>query len=139
VHANQRAAVSTEKGPLAAGHVISVGREVVNGEIAIEISLDDVPKNFTFGGTVPERVDATIDIEKIDDVLYVGRPVHGAQNSTIPLFKIVKDGAEAVRIQVKLGRASVNTIEVLDGLKAGDKVILSDMSTYDNAERIHLK
>jgi beta-lactamase regulating signal transducer with metallopeptidase domain len=139
VHANQTAAVSTEKGPLAAGHVINVSHEVVNGEVAVDISLDETPRNFLVGGTTPERIDATIDIEKIDNVLHVGRPVHGTQNSTIALFKIVKDGTEAVRVNVKLGRASVNTIEVLDGLKEGDKIILSDMSTYDNADRIHLK
>jgi beta-lactamase regulating signal transducer with metallopeptidase domain len=139
VHANQTAAVSTEKGPLAAGHVISVSHAVVNGEVAVDISLDETPRNFLVGGAMPERIDATIDIEKIDDVLHVGRPIHGAQNSTIPLFKIVKDGAEAVRVEVKLGRASVNTIEILDGLKEGDKIILSDMSTYNNADRIHLK
>jgi beta-lactamase regulating signal transducer with metallopeptidase domain len=139
VHANQTAAVSTEKGPLAAGHVINVSHEVVNGEVAVDISLDETPRNFLVGGTTPERIDATIDIEKIDNVLHVGRPVHGTQNSTIALFKIVKDGTEAVRVDVKLGRASVNTIEILDGLKEGDKIILSDMSTYDNADRIHLK
>jgi hypothetical protein len=139
VHANQPAAVSTEKGPLAAGHVISVSREVIDGQVAVDIALDETPRNFTIGGAMPGRIDATIDIEKIDNVLYTGRPAQGAQNSTIPLFKIVKDGAEAVRVNVKLGRASVNTIEILDGLKQGDKIILSDMSTYDNADRIRLK
>jgi beta-lactamase regulating signal transducer with metallopeptidase domain len=134
VHANQNAAISAQNGPpLASGHVLSVSREVVNGTVTVEISLNAVPTEF------PTQIDATIDVEKIDDVLYVGRPVHGAQNSTIPLFKIAKDGAEAVRVDVKLGRVSVNTIEILDGLKEGDKIILSDMSPYDNADRIHLK
>ena len=139
VHANQSASISTQKGPLATGHVISISREVVNGTVAVDISLDTVPRSFILGGTAPEQVDATIDIEKIDDVLHLGRPAQGAQDSTIALFKIVKDGTEAVRVDVKLGRASVNTIEVLDGLKEGDKVILSDMSTYDKADRIHIK
>jgi multidrug efflux pump subunit AcrA (membrane-fusion protein) len=112
----------------------------------VDIALDAVP---TSGDTivnlaphfvgVPDQVDATIDIEKLDNILFVGRPVHGAANSTIALFKIVKDGAEAVRVNVKLGRSSVNTIEILDGLQSGDKIILSDMSAYDNADRIHLK
>jgi HlyD family secretion protein len=84
------------------------------------------------------EVDGTIDIEEIDSVLQVGRPVHGAQNSGIPLFKIVNNGPEAVRIYVKLGRASVNTVEVLAGLKEGDRVILSDMSQFENADRIQL-
>jgi beta-lactamase regulating signal transducer with metallopeptidase domain len=139
VHVNQSAAIATEKGPLATGHVINVSREVVNGTVAVDISLDEAPKSFIVGGTVPDRVDAVIDVEKIEDVLFVGRPVHGAQDSTIALFKIVKDGTEAVRVTVKLGRASVNTIEVLDGLKEGDKIILSDMSSYDNADHIHIK
>ena len=67
------------------------------------------------------------------------RPVHAAANSTVSLFKLANDGAEAARVKVKLGRSSVNAIEVLDGLKEGDKVILSDMSTYDTADRIHIK
>jgi HlyD family secretion protein len=94
------------------------------------------------GVSAGTEVDATIDIEKLDNVLYVGRPVHATEgaggSSPFSLFKIVKDGTEGVRVNVKLGRASVNTIEILDGLKEGDKIILSDMSTYDNADRIHL-
>jgi beta-lactamase regulating signal transducer with metallopeptidase domain len=137
VHANQNATISTEKGPLATGHVTSVSREVVNGTVTVDIAVDAVPAKF------PIQIDATIDVEKLDNVLYVGRPVHAGEsptgNSSFSLFKIVKDGTEAVRVDVKLGRASVNTIEVLDGLKEGDKIILSDMSTYDNADRIHLK
>jgi beta-lactamase regulating signal transducer with metallopeptidase domain len=150
VHANQNAVTSTKKGPLATGHVISVSREVVNGTVAVDISLEAVPTSSDkivnldphFVG-VPDQIDATIDIEKLDNVLYVGRPVHAGQsptrNSSFALFKIVKDGTEAERVNVKFGRASVNTIEILDGLKEGDKIILSDMSTYDNADRIHLK
>jgi HlyD family secretion protein len=149
VHANQNSVISTKKGPLATGHVISVSREVVNGTVAVDIALDAVP---TSGDTfvnldphfvgVPDQIDATIDIEKLDNILYVGVPAHaGARvsaGSTVPLFKIVNDGAEAERVNVKFGRSSVNTIEVLDGLKEGDKIILSDMSPYDNAGRIHI-
>jgi multidrug efflux pump subunit AcrA (membrane-fusion protein) len=100
---------------------------------------------ITLDGPLPEGagtdlpIDVTIDIEKLDNILYVGRPVHGAANSTISLFKLAKDGKEAERVNVKLGRSSVNAIEVLDGLKEGDKIILSDMSDYDNADRIHIK
>ncbi len=139
VHANQNAVISSQKGRLATGHVISVSREVVNGTVAVDISLDGPPKGFILGGTVPERVDATIDIEKLDNILQIGRPVHVAANSTSSVFKIVKDGSEGERVHVKFGRSSVNAIEVLDGLKEGDKIILSDMSAYDNADRIHLK
>ena len=83
-------------------------------------------------------VDGTIQLEKLDDILYVGRPVHGQENSTVGLFKLEGDGTTAVRVQVKLGRSSVNTIEVLDGLKEGDKVILSDTSAWDTANEIRL-
>ena len=68
-------------------------------------------------------------------MLYVGRPVHGEANSTVGLFKVVNDGTEAVRVPVALGRTSVNTVEILKGLQIGDKVILSDMSAWDNYDR----
>jgi hypothetical protein len=102
----------------------------------VDVSLDGpLPQ----GVATDLTVDATIDIGKLDNILYVGRPVHATENSTVSLFKLVNDGAGAVRVKVKLGRTAVNTIEVLDGLKEGDKVILSDMSTYDNADRIRIK
>jgi beta-lactamase regulating signal transducer with metallopeptidase domain len=117
------------------GHVSSISSEVTNGMVSLDVSIDG-PLSQAVAIDLP--VDATIDIETIENVLYVGRPAQGAQNSTIALFKIVKDGTEAVRVEVKLGRVSVNTIEVLDGLKEGDKIILSDMSTYGNADRVHI-
>src|SRR5580704_7266461 len=132
VHANQSAVISTQNGPLAAGHGVSVSREVVNGTVTVDISLYAVPTKF------PTQIDATVDVEKLDNVLYVGRPVHATANSTVSLFKLAKDGAEAERVNVKLGRSSVNTIEILDGLKEGDKIILSDMSPYDSADRVHI-
>jgi hypothetical protein len=91
------------------------------------------------GFTAGLQIDATLDIEKLDNVLQIGRPVHAAANSTSSVFKIVKDGSEGERVNVKFGRASVSVIEVLDGLQVGDKVILSDMSAYNNADRIQLK
>jgi hypothetical protein len=103
----------------------------------VDIALNASLRGFSFN--MGQLIDATIDIEKLDNVLYLGRPVHATANSTISLFKLAKDGAEAERVNVKLGRSSVNAIEVLDGLKAGDKIILSDMSTYDNADRIRIK
>ena len=84
-------------------------------------------------------VDGTIELERLDDVLFVGRPAFGQEQSTVGLFKVDADGSGAARIQVKLGRSSVNTIEVLSGLKVGDQVILSDMSAYDAYDRIRLK
>jgi len=84
-------------------------------------------------------VDGTIEVENLKDVLYVGRPVHGASQSTISLFKLTPDGSEATRVNVKLGRSSVNTVEILQGLQVGDRVILSDMSQWDNYDRVRLK
>jgi len=83
-------------------------------------------------------VDGTIQLEKLDDVVFVGRPVFGQQDATVQLFKIDSDGKYASKAKVTFGRSSVNTIEVKDGLKVGDRVILSDMSAYDNYDRIKL-
>ena len=134
VRPNQNAAIATRKGPLANGHVSGISPSPSNDTRAVDIALDTVPEGVSAG----LEIDATIDIEKLENVLYVGRPVRATANSTVSLFKIVNDGKEAVRLEVKLGRSSVNTIEVLDGLQVGDKVILSDMSSYDHANRIRL-
>jgi len=90
-------------------------------------------------GAVPDlSVDGTIDLERLNNVLYVGRPAFGQENSTVGMFKLQPDGS-AVRVQVKLGKSSVNTVEILGGLKEGDTVILSDMSRYDNFDRIKVE
>jgi HlyD family secretion protein len=83
-------------------------------------------------------VDGTIELERLDDVVFMGRPVFGQAESTVSLFKMEPDGKYANKIQVTLGRASVNTIEVRKGLNVGDRVILSDMSAWDNYDRIKL-
>jgi beta-lactamase regulating signal transducer with metallopeptidase domain len=134
VRPKQNAALATRKGPFANGYVSNVRLSPSNDTSSVDIALDAVPA----GASAGLELDATIDIETIEDVLSVGRPVHATPNSTVSLFKIVKDGTEAVRVNVKLGRSSVNTIEVLDGLQVAEKVILSDMSSYGNANRIHL-
>lgn len=134
---NQNATVDLPKRQIS-GSVIRVASSGQMRTVDIALSA-----SRAIGFTAGLQIDATIDIEKLDNILYVGRPVHASEhptgNSTVSLFKIINDGTDAVRVNVKLGRASVNTIEVLDGLKEGDKVILSDMSPYDNADRIHLK
>jgi multidrug efflux pump subunit AcrA (membrane-fusion protein) len=90
-------------------------------------------------GAVPDlSVDGTIEISRMEDVVYVGRPVFGQENSVVSLFKLDDDGKGAARVQVKLGRSSVNTIQVLEGVKVGDQVILSDMSAQDQNPRIRL-
>jgi multidrug efflux pump subunit AcrA (membrane-fusion protein) len=84
-------------------------------------------------------VDGTIDLERLANVLYVGRPAFGNEDSTISLFKLGQDGKTATRAAVKVGRASVNAIQVLGGLNEGDTVILSDMSRWENTDRLRLE
>ena len=83
-------------------------------------------------------MDGTIELQRLNDVLYVGRPVQAQPESTIGLFKLVEDGQYAVRVPVKLGRTSVSTVEIIQGLEAGDIVILSDMSAWDGHDRVKL-
>ncbi len=131
----QKATVDTRNG-VVEGHVSRIDPSVLNGTVTVDVAIDNpLPQ-----GARPDlSVDGTIELENLKDVLYVGRPVHGQADSTIGLFKITNDGSEAVRVNVKLGRSSVTTIEVLSGLQVGDKVILSDMSQVDNFDRIRLK
>ena len=84
-------------------------------------------------------VDGTIELERLPNVLYVGRPAYGSPESTVGLFKVSENGSEAERVNVRLGRSSVNNIEVLNGLQPGDSVIISDMSQWDNVSRVRLK
>jgi HlyD family secretion protein len=131
----QKATIDTRNG-VVNGHVSRIDPSVVNGTVTVDVAITDPLPD----GARPDlSVDGTVEIANIKDVLYVGRPVHGQSDSTIGIFKIVDDGAEAVRVNVKLGRSSVNTIEIVQGLKVGDKVILSDMSAWDNFDRIRLK
>jgi len=131
----QKATIDTRNG-VVTGHVSRIDPSVVNGTVTVDVTITDPLPN----GARPDlSVDGTIELENLKDVLYVGRPVHGQADSTIGIFKLVEDGSEAVRVNVKLGRSSVNTIEVVQGLKVGDKVILSDMSAWDNFDRIRLR
>jgi HlyD family secretion protein len=127
--------VDTRNG-IAKGHVMRVDPSVQNGTVTVEVALD---------GTLPRgarpdlSVDGTIEIERLSNVLHVGRPAYGQGESTVGLFRLDPDGSYATRVPVKLGRSSVTTIEVVQGLKAGDRVITSDMSQWDNVERVKLK
>jgi HlyD family secretion protein len=135
VQIGQKATIDTRNG-VVNGHVSRIDPSVVNGTVTVDVAITDPLPD----GARPDlSVDGTVEIANIKDVLYVGRPVHGQADSTIGIFKIVDDGAEAVRVNVKLGRSSVNTIEIVQGLKVGDKVILSDMSAWDAFDRIRLK
>jgi HlyD family secretion protein len=134
VQIGQPALVDTHNGT-ASGTVMRVDPAVQNGTVTVDVKLTgELPK-----GARPDlSVDGTIDLEKLDDVLYVGRPAFGQENSTISLFKLDPDSKGAVRVPVKVGRASVNAIQVIEGLHEGDTVILSDMSRNDNTDRIRL-
>ena len=131
----QKATIDTRNG-IVIGHVSRIDPSVVNGTVTVDAVFDEA---LPPGARSDLSVDGTIELENLKDVLYVGRPVHGQQDSTISLFKITPDGSEASRTNVKLGRSSVTTIEILSGLQVGDKVILSDMSQWDNVDRIRLK
>lgn len=134
IQIGQPAQIDTHNG-IIAGTVTRIDPAVQNGTVTVDVQLDGpLPK-----GARPDlSVDGTIDLERMNDVLYVGRPAFGNENSTISLFKLDATGKYAVRVPVKVGRASVNAIQVLDGLQAGDTVILSDMSRWDNVDRIRL-
>lgn len=131
----QQASVDTHNG-IIPGHVTRIDPAVVNGTVTVDVGLDGpLPP-----GARPDlSVEGTVEIERLADVLYVERPVHGEANSTVGLFKLTDDGKDATRVQVALGRSSVNTVEILKGLQVGDKVILSDMSAWDNYDRVELK
>jgi HlyD family secretion protein len=130
----QRATIDTRNG-LVFGHVSRIDASIVNGTRTIDCKLDGALP----AGAVPDlSVDGTVEIERLADVIYMGRPVFGQPNSPVSLFKLEPDGRNATRVTVRLGRASVNQSEIVDGLKPGDQVILSDMSTQDQNSRIRL-
>ncbi|MGB8475955.1 MAG: HlyD family efflux transporter periplasmic adaptor subunit [Candidatus Acidiferrum sp.] len=131
----QKSSIDTRNG-IVDGHVSRIDPSVINGTVTVDVAIDGP---LPAGARPDLSVDGTITLEDLKDVLYVGRPVHGQSDSTIGLFKLVDGGSEAVRVNVKLGRSSVNTIEILGGLKVGDQVILSDMSAWDTFDRVRLK
>ena len=135
VQIGQHAEIDTRNGVIS-GVVSRVDPSVVAGTVTVDVRLEGrLPK-----GARPDlSVDGMIELERLDDVLYVRRPVHGQADSTIGLFRIDGDRGEAVRIQVELGRASVSTIEISQGLNLGDEVILSDMSQWDEYKRLRLR
>jgi HlyD family secretion protein len=131
----QPASIDTHNG-LVTGHVGRIDPSVQAGTRTVDVSLDgSLPK-----GAVPDlSVDGTIELERLENVLFVGRPAFGQEHSQVSLFKVDRDGVYASRVAVMLGRTSVNAVEVLEGLSEGDRVILSDMSAWDSTDRIRLK
>jgi HlyD family secretion protein len=135
IQIGQKASIDTHNGVIP-GHVIRIDPAVLNGTRTVDVKLDGPLPS----GAVPQlSVEGTIELERLADVLNVGRPVHGDENSTVGLFKVVENGQAAVRVQVELGRTSVNAVEVKKGLETGDQLILSDMSAYENVDRVQLK
>lgn len=134
VKVGQSATIDTRNG-IVNGHVSRVAPSVQDGTVLVDVALD---------GPLPEgarpdlSVDGTIEIERLPDVLYVGRPSYGQPNSKVELFKLSQDGKTAVRVPVGLGRMSVSTVEIVNGLQVGDKVILSDTSAQDGYNKIRL-
>lgn len=129
----QEAEVDTRNG-VVQGHVARIDPASSNGTVGVDVILDGA---LPPGARPDLSVDGTIRLQKLNDVVYVGRPAFGQENSTVGLFKLMPNG-EAVQTKVKLGKSSVNTIEIVEGLQPGDQVILSDMSTYDQYDRVRI-
>jgi HlyD family secretion protein len=134
IHIGQYAEVDTRNG-IVKGHVSRIDPSATGGTVGVDVSMDGA---LPPGARPDLSVDGTIQLEKLDNIIYVGRPAFGQENSTVTIFKVQPNG-EATATKVKLGRASVNTIEVIEGLSPGDQVILSDMSQYDSFDRVQLK
>jgi HlyD family secretion protein len=134
IQPNQQATIDTRNG-VVKGHVKRVDPAVEQGTVTVDVAFDEeLPK-----GARPDlSVDGTIELERLDNVVFVGRPAFGQENNTVGMFKLVPGSSEAMRTPVKLGKSSVNTIEILSGLNPGDQVILSDTSAWDSHERIRL-
>ena len=134
IQPDQQASIDTRNG-VVKGHVKRVDPAVEQGTVTVDVAFDEeLPK-----GARPDlSVDGTIELERLDNVVFVGRPAFGQENNTVGMFKLVAGSNDAVRTPVKLGKSSVNTIEILSGLNPGDQVILSDTSAWDSHERIRL-
>jgi hypothetical protein len=135
VAVGQQASIDTRNG-FVAGHVIRKDPSALGGSVTVDVALDGALPD----GAVPDlSVDGTIVIEKLTNVLYSGRPAFSAGSGQASLFKMVDGGKAAIRVPVVLGRSSVNVIEVIRGLDAGDRIIVSDMSQYANVARVRIK
>jgi HlyD family secretion protein len=134
IQIGEKATIDTRNG-VVTGHVTRVDPAVEQGTVKVDAQIDgELPR-----GARPDlTIDGTIELERLDDVIYVGRPAFGQENNTVGIFKLVSGSSEAVRTPVKLGRSSVNSIEIINGLQPGDQVILSDTSAWDAHERIRL-
>ena len=134
IQIDQKASIDTRNGVIP-GRVTRIDPAVENGTVLVDVALrGELPR-----GARPDlTVDGTIELERLDDIIFVGRPVFGQEDSVVSLFRVEADGTHATRARVGLGRASVNAIEVLEGLQPGDQVVLSDMSTWDQFDRVRI-
>lgn len=134
IQIGQLANVDTRNG-VVAGQVNRIDPSVQNGTVTVDVTFtEELPR-----GARPDlSVDGTIELERLDNVVYVGRPAFGQERTTTSIYKLDPEGVYATRTQVQLGRSSVNTIEIVEGLQPGDRVILSDMSQYDSNDRVKL-
>lgn len=131
----QRATIDTRNG-LAPGHVVRIDPAAIGGTVTVDVALDGEPP----AGARPDlSVDGVVEIERLDRVLHVGRPPFAQQNSPGTLFKLVDGGNHAERVQVRFGRTSVSRVEIVEGLDVGDRIIMSDMSRWDNVDRVRIK
>jgi HlyD family secretion protein len=128
------ASIDTRNGDVK-GRVSRIDPSVQNGTVTVDVHI---PGELPRGSRPDLSVDGTIELERLDDVIYVGRPAFGQERSTVGIFKLDAEGVYANRTQVKLGRSSVSTIEVVEGLQPGDRVILSDSSQWDTNDRIRI-
>ncbi len=135
IQIGQPASIDTHNGVIT-GKVTRIDPAVQNGTVTVDVALEGV---LPQGARPDLSVDGTIDLDRLNNVLYVGRPAQGNENSTLSLFRLAADGKSAQRVQVQVGRASVNAIQVLSGLQTGDTVILSDMSKWDSNDRIRVQ
>ena len=131
----QKATIDTRNG-LAPGRIVRIDPASINGTVTVDVTLDGPPP----GGSRPDlSVDGVIELERLKSVLHVGRPTLAQQNSPGTVFKVVEGGKYAERVQVKFGRTSVSRVEIRDGLKPGDIIIMSDMSQWDDVDRVRIK
>ena len=135
IEVGQPAEIDTRNGVIA-GRVSRKDPAAANGTVTVDVTLTDaLPR-----GAVPDMsVDGTIQLERLENILYVGRPSLGQDQSTVGLFRVERPSGNAERVQVRLGRSSVNAIEIISGLNEGDEVVLSDMSAWDAFDRVRLR
>ena len=130
----QLVVVDTRNG-VVEGKVTRIDPAVVEGTVQVDV---EITGKLPRGARPDQSVDGTIEIERLSNVVYTGRPAYGQPNSTITLFKLVEEGEYAIQVPVELGSTSVNAVEIVQGLAPGDEVILSDTSAWDDNDRIRL-